>query len=186
MKHFNSLQLIWVLLGLLLASGAGAATYKWVDKDGQVHYSDTPVEGAERVDLPELPTYAAPAVPAPRKSGEEKERPDARPEYGRFEFVSPKPDQVFWNIAGELPVQLMLEPGLQNGDRINVYLDGKLTENSPTSSLSLTLTEVWRGEHSLRAVVVDAKGTARITAESGPFHVKQHSIQQPSPLKGGN
>ena len=35
------------LAATAFAVDAGAATYKWVDKDGKVHYSDQPVAGAE-------------------------------------------------------------------------------------------------------------------------------------------
>ena len=185
MKDSTTKKLIPVLLGLRLAFGAGAATYKWVDKEGRVHYSDKPVEGAERVDLPELPTYAAPVEPTAQRNGREPRRPDTGPAYTRFEFISPKSEQVFWDLVGKLPVQLALEPGLRDGDRINIYLDGKLTGNSPTTSLGMTLEEVWRGSHSLKAVVVGPDGAARITAESGTFHVKQHSQKLPNTVKRG-
>lgn len=177
----NRYYLLHVLLGLLLACSAGAATYKWVDKDGKVHYSDTPVEGAERVDLPSLPTYAAPVAPKQKSSKIQEDNADTGADdegdasaYTSLAFISPKPDQVFWATGGKLPVQLDLKPALQKGDRIDLYLNGSKVES--LTGLGTTLTEVYRGAHSLRAVVVGPDGAAKLSAESGTFYIKQQSI----------
>ena len=44
---------LWLLMLLIAAAGLAAAaeTYRWVDKDGHVHYSDRPRPGAERIEL---------------------------------------------------------------------------------------------------------------------------------------
>lgn len=40
------------LMALALSTTVGASEiYKWTDDDGNVHYTDTPVEGAERLDI---------------------------------------------------------------------------------------------------------------------------------------
>lgn len=166
---------------LLLLPAAGAATYKWVDKDGNTHYSDTPVEGAEPVKLPEPTTFDAPQ-PQPRaarspRNGEpvETETPEG---YSAFEFISPKQDQVFWATGGKVPVQLDLEPGLRQGHGINLYFNGKLLEES-LSGLGTTLTEAFRGAHTVRAVVVNQAGEEIASAGPITFHVKQRSIINP-------
>jgi hypothetical protein len=50
------------LTGLLLAGAASAGVYKWVDKDGKVHYSDKPVAGAQEQQI------RAPGVAQPGSS----------------------------------------------------------------------------------------------------------------------
>ena len=49
---------------LCLAAGLAAAapTYRWVDAQGQVHYSDRPVEGAQEVELKDIQSYTPPAI----------------------------------------------------------------------------------------------------------------------------
>lgn len=56
------LQLFFV--GLLLVGQIGQASelYRWVDKDGKVHYGDTPVEDAEKLKISTPETDAASAV----------------------------------------------------------------------------------------------------------------------------
>ena len=41
---------LFMILGVLPAVALGQV-YRWVDEDGKVHYSDKPVEQAERVDV---------------------------------------------------------------------------------------------------------------------------------------
>ncbi|MBW3566958.1 MAG: DUF4124 domain-containing protein [Proteobacteria bacterium] len=174
--------LIPALFLLLLLPVAVAGTYKWVDKDGNTHYSDTPVEGAEPVKLPE-PTTFDPPKPQPRKArsplNEEPAESEAPEGYATFEFISPKHDQIFWATGGEVPVQLSLEPGLRQGHGINLYFNGKLLEDSPMSGLGTTLTEAFRGAHTVRAVIVNAAGEEIASAGPVTFHVKQRSIINP-------
>ena len=167
---------------LLLPLVAWTGTYKWVDKDGNVHYSDQPVEGAEPVKLPEPTTFDAPEVrPGSMPRTDEREQPakaDTVAGYTDFGFISPKQDQVFWATGGEVPVQLSLRPGLREGHVINLYFNGELTA-SPMTGLGTTLQEAWRGAHTVRAVIVDAAGKEVASAGPVTFHVKQRSIANP-------
>lgn len=160
---------------VLLVPFAAAGTYKWVDKDGNVHYSDTPVKGAEEVDLPEPMVFDAPEVaPLPPPDAEAAEEKPFN--YKTFAFISPKQDQVFWNTAGAIPVQLDLEPGLQSGHEVQLYFRG---ERIDMNGLGTTLTEVYRGAWTIRAVVVGRDGKEIVAAGPVTFHVKQQSIANP-------
>ena len=53
----------YIMLLALVTVVAQAEVYKSVNEKGEVVYSDTPSQGAERVKLPALPTYSAPPVP---------------------------------------------------------------------------------------------------------------------------
>ncbi len=60
------------LLGLLLSAGALAGVYKWVDAQGNVHYSDKPqVQDAEQVEIESRPTDPA-RVSAQREALQEQ------------------------------------------------------------------------------------------------------------------
>ena len=57
----------WIFLAMLLAaSSASAQMYKWVDKDGKVHYGNTPPPGSKTTSV-KAPQSGA-AAPAPASS----------------------------------------------------------------------------------------------------------------------
>ena len=60
MRGWMAILLCWV------ATSAGAAVYRSVDAQGNVTFSDQPARGAEKVELPPVPTYPAPAYQSPR------------------------------------------------------------------------------------------------------------------------
>ncbi|MFO1428839.1 MAG: DUF4124 domain-containing protein [Candidatus Competibacteraceae bacterium] len=69
------LKFIILTLMLSLSATVPGAVYKWIDAEGQVHYSDRPPPGvtnAEVVDIPESGIETAPMQPA--SSAEELER----------------------------------------------------------------------------------------------------------------
>ena len=49
------------VLLILLSASVQADVYKSVDENGEVIFSDQPTPNAQRMKLPELPTYKAPA-----------------------------------------------------------------------------------------------------------------------------
>ena len=158
----------------LLPAFALAGTYKWVDKDGTVHYSDKPVQGAAEVDLPEAMIFEAPDVRPPSTPPVPV---DETPfSYTKFAFISPKQDQVFWNTAGRVPVQLDIEPRLQRGHAVQLYFNG---ERVAMNGLGTTLTDVTRGSWTVRAVVVGPDDKEIATTGPITFHVRQHSIAKP-------
>lgn len=166
-----------IFVALFIAAPAVAGTYKWVDKNGNVHYSDTPPpEGAEEVELPKPMTFDAPDV-APRPEPPERNE-DPASAYRTLEFISPKQDQVFWATGGEIPARLSVEPALRRGHRVQLFLDGELTPDSPLAGLGATLTGVFRGAHTLRAVIVDVDGNELFASPTVTFHVKQRAIPQ--------
>ena len=76
--NYCLIKLVILTLTLSLSAAALSEVYKWVDAEGQVHYSDRPppdVKNAEVVDIPESDIETTPAAPAqPDSSAEELER----------------------------------------------------------------------------------------------------------------
>jgi len=58
-----------MLAMLLLAPGAQAQIYKWVDEKGQVHYDDRPPEGKDPKDAKKMAPAPAAAKGAPNAGG---------------------------------------------------------------------------------------------------------------------
>ncbi|MES2129660.1 MAG: DUF4124 domain-containing protein [Pseudomonadota bacterium] len=78
---------IFVVLGLVLGAGAQAQVYKWVDAQGQVHYSGKP-EASGKAKVSELKVAAPPSTAPPDAApqGLSMVRPGApRPRVSNFQ-----------------------------------------------------------------------------------------------------
>lgn len=172
---------LFTLLLLCLCAQAAGAAYRWVDESGQVHYSDRPREGATRIELGGAQTYQGPRAPATRPASTQEggATPPAAPAeiYTSLRVVRPGPEETYRNIGGQLPVTLSLSPALKPGHSVRVYYDGGQVTAWPEKMLSFTLTDIYRGEHNLRAAIVDAQGREVASSESTTFYVHQTSIQ---------
>jgi hypothetical protein len=169
---------ILALLGLFVAAAATADVWRWVDENGVVHFSDTPVEGAERIDVSESSrtTGARVFTPAPQIAPDATAAPEA-PEEFRYESLtvaSPAAEETLWNIEGTLSVSLALTPGLQSGHQVRVYFNG---ESRMVNSTSFTINEVYRGVHNIQAEVLDATGKLMIRSQPNRFYVQQTTVR---------
>jgi hypothetical protein len=168
------------LVLLLVASLAEAQAYRWVDKDGVVHYSDRPQAGAEEIELETAPAVNIPprrtiAPPGATPSGDDQER-DVDVAYQTLAIASPAAEETLWNIGGVLNVSLDLQPALKQGHLLRVYFDGNPQQ---VSSTRFQLQEVWRGVHNLQAEVLDENGQLMIRSQPSRFYVQQTTIVNP-------
>ncbi len=163
----------------LVALGQGTA-YRWVDDDGVVHFSDRPHEGAEEVRLGQPPGFSSPAIPpAPRPATPATPTTDPAPTYESLDILQPGQEETLWNIGGILTVSVRVRPALRADHRLQLYYDGQALDPLPPGVTSFELSEVWRGEHTLRATIVDGDGQALAESPTRTFYVQQTSIQQP-------
>lgn len=173
----------WLITGALAVAAipAGAELYRWVDASGTVHYSDTPKEGAEQITL--KPTNVirsrAPAA-TPRSQNTQSAEEGAEPgsdeppvQYTAVNITSPTDDQTLWNIGGTLTVQIQVEPKLQKGHGVVLYYDGRAVNTDPVVSSSITIDNVYRGQHSVRASVKDLDGKTLFNGSQVSFIVQQ-------------
>jgi hypothetical protein len=176
------LKWLAVLIALVTSANAGPA-WTWVDAGGQVHYSDRPVPGAKQIELPGAQAFAAPRAPASPSSQNAGSAPQsttnrAQP-YRSIAIVTPSQQQTLWNIGPTLNVQVALEPGLQAGHRIDVYLDGQ-RKNLDATSAERQVPEVPRGVHTMQAVVVDSTGAEIVRSVATTFMVQQTTLLNPN------
>jgi hypothetical protein len=173
----------WLILlsALLVTTASGTPAWTWVDENGQVHFSDRPVPGARQVELTGAQGFGAPAarpVPAPTPTAAQPP-PGTTQAYRTVSIASPSEQQTLWNIGAVLTVQVALDPPLQAGHRVDLILDGQ-RRNLNTVSSQMTLSEVYRGTHTLQAVVIDAAGAEVMRSPTRNFIVQQNSIQNPN------
>ncbi len=173
----------WLILlsTLLVTAASGAPAWTWVDADGQVHFSDRPVPGARQVELTGAQGFGAPAArPAPTTpTVAQPTEGAARAPYRAINIASPAEQQTLWNIGAMLTVQIEMDPPLSSAHRVDVLLDGQ-RRNLNTASMQVTLPEVFRGTHTLQAVVIDATGAEVMRSPTRNFFVQQNSIQNPN------
>ena len=174
-----------ILLFALTTSLVHAApAWRWVDANGQVHYSDTPVPGATQIELSGAQTFGSSArqPAAANKSASQpasQRSTGANERYRAFNIVSPKQQETLWNVGTVVSVQIELDPLLQTGHLVDLFVDGQRL-NLNTRSTDFTLENVYRGTHTVQAVIVDQSGAEVIRSLATTFMVQQSSIQNPN------
>jgi hypothetical protein len=165
-----------ILCLALCGTALAADTYRWVDKDGVVHYSDQPNPGAERIPLTTAPlpgSVAPQQAPARPAAG-----PATQPVYAGCEISSPNPDQVFTNTTA-VGASVSVLPGLQSGHRITMRLNGQIVQGWPDASQSYQLQDLARGSYTLQALIVDGANRPVCSSRALMFHVRQPSMLTP-------
>jgi hypothetical protein len=173
-----------LILLFALTAGAvhGAPAWRWVDANGQVHYSDTPVPGATQIELSGAQSFGS----SPRQSAADKpagpsqgKTAGSAQSYRTFTIVSPQQQETLWNVGTVVNVQVELDPPLAPSHLLDVYVDGERRYLNTTST-ALTLEDIYRGVHTIQAVVVDQTGAEVIRSLATTFMVQQSSIQNPT------
>jgi hypothetical protein len=103
--------------------------------------------------------------------------------YQSVEVVSPAEQETLWNIQTNLQVQVRFQPALLPGHRYDLLYDGQ-RRNVNTAAPSVTLPDVFRGEHTLQVVVIDSAGTEVMRSPARVFFVQQTSTLNPN--RAGN
>lgn len=177
--------LLFLLLNMVVCH---AAIYMQTDKNGNTVYSDTPFGHAQRMELPSgnqvspskviLPV----AVPVSTKPGPSEgplldttvvpvEQLTHQP-YVTFYINSPKDQESIQNQP-VIPVEITLEPKLQQGDTVQLVLDEKLAGH-PVESTHLELNQIDRGVHQLYAIILDSN--QKITNKTKSITIYVHRV----------
>ncbi len=178
---------VTVLLGCaaLVPAGlaAGTTTYRWVDAQGVVHYSDTPHPGAEQIQLSGAQTYHGTPVPATTQ-GAPAPPPAAAAgaAYQSCVITQPVPDtDLFAPEVVNISVRTI--PALRQGDTLNVAVDG-----TPMPAVgdgqSFQIQQPERGSHTISAEVHAVDGSVVCSATPVTFSVQRPSVFSPAaPVK---
>jgi hypothetical protein len=169
----------FLLLGVALAAGAASEVWRWKDANGVVHYSDSPVPGAVRVQLDQAPSAgaAAKAASAAKAPPPVPEPPSVR--YTRCAVTDPTPDQNF-RLGETVSAALAIEPELQPGHRIQVNLNNAAYPDWPETATAQLLNGLVRGTYTLSMRVLGPNDRVLCTGPGIAFHVRQSSILSPA------
>jgi hypothetical protein len=173
----TTLFLLAILAGPVFA---GQTVWKWVDAEGVTHYADRPVPGATKMELstgttPSNANSSSAAFPSSQPASVE----DAGPVYRNFEIWKPANEETIANTGGQVSVNVRIEPVLQPGHSLSLYLDGRLIEGFPGNTTSYDLVDVPRGGHTVVAIVTDSRGNRIQETPRIAFYVRQESVAQP-------
>lgn len=180
-------SIVFICCVLLTTAATAQQIYRWVDDDGVVHYSDQPrgtgqTSSVEAVDIKVPPGISNPirtiSTGGSLDDPDEQSSDEPLDAYRDVAIAEPAEQQVVWNIATRLPVQLTVDPPLAGSHRIQLELDGQPI-GEPISETSTTVSPVYRGEHSLTPVVIDADGNTVFIGATTTFYVQQASVNRP-------
>lgn len=159
---------------LMITYSVLADVYKWTDSSGEVHFSDTPRSGAEKVDLPEVQTYSSPPIPpAPVETSSTDESDQAT--YKKITIVQPQDQATIRNNEGSVAVAVQLEPGLKAGDKFQLIYDGT-SLGQPQTTPVFTVKGIYRGSHTLSVQVLDSKNNVLITSQTITIFMHQSRV----------
>lgn len=158
-----------------LALGSQAAIYKWVDRSGAVHYSDTPTRDAEQIQLSDPTIYTPVSSDLENRTGQAPSQAAKPAKYSSFTIVSPASNEMVQANGGTVTLAFQTEPALQSGHYIQVVLDGRIQDQHATG-LQFQLHNLSRGAHMIHASIHDAAG--RLVARSNivQFFVRQVTV----------
>lgn len=164
---------------LLLAASAQADVYKSINEKGEVIYSDQPAPNAQRMKLPELPTYTAPTIPS-LSSTPPPPKPAESP-YRSVKIVAPENNATIRDNQGVVRVQVAIDPQLMTtqGHKIQFYLNGE-PHGIPVGTTSISFSNLDRGTYTLTTSVVDAEGAILGSADPVVFHLHRESVLNPN------
>ena len=171
-----------VLLALFLTPGiASAVICKTVDAEGGVSYADLPAaECPQAVKLPDYSRYAPRPIQQPAKRAAEATGSVVRFErYTSMTIVQPQAGGTVRSNEGKVPVSIALEPALQQGHSVQLFLDGRAVSGS-FDAPAIELAGVDRGSHNLQARVVDGSGRRLIESPSVRFTLRKIGLNDPA------
>lgn len=165
-----------VLLFSAVSVFAADSVYRWVDKDGVIHYGgQPPSKDAKPAALPEIQTYSNrtgnKALPLSPLDAEAKPA-GSTTTVKEVRILAPVQDEIFRDPQGVVNVAVSVSPALPVGAGVIFYLDGAAKNARPIAATSMTFNGIERGEHNVTAAVLDATGKELMRAPAVTFHSK--------------
>lgn len=151
------MKYIFALILYTFCLSSYADVYQSTDSNGNILYTDTPSQQAEKLILPQsdLPPQQPQVAPDPKTAPGTPAEKKANVPYTLFELQTPKDQETLQNESN-VTITINIKPELQPGDNIQIYMDGKpIGTPAPTTSFNLGRLE--RGTHQFYAELIDAQ-----------------------------
>ncbi len=181
----------YCLISLLLLTGiAHAEVYRWVDKNGNVVFSDSPpAKGspesrkAEKIKIAPITTVPSfkpqPEPQAADATSNSKDTGKERATVGRytvFVITSPPAGESVRNNAGNVNIEFDVVPPLDvvAGHSVHVFMDGEEVANGQQTGF--VLNNVDRGTHTLYGEIKNLQGDLIGKTNRISFTLQRHSV----------
>lgn len=155
-----------------------AAVYQYVDENGNVVFTDKPVNGAfeRKLKEPAVIKFKKQASETEVKSGSEPTQKEEAQKYSNFAIESPELNAAIRDNAGNVTVVISAKPELQTkfGHYIQLTLDGKRLDQKYASN-RISLNNLDRGSHTVSATLLNKTGSVLQTTTSVTFFLQRYS-----------
>lgn len=170
-----------VMLGLVVLPLAAQQIFKTVDENGNTVYTDQrPSDDAEPLKLREL-TVVEPVLIGDSSTVDQNTSTTSAASIP-VRVVSPAVEETIWNTAYRLDVSVELGAPMPSGASLAYRVDG--VERAQTREQSISIEEVWRGEHQLQVELRNADGRVLGSSEPITFYMRQASALNPPRGRG--
>ncbi len=183
---------LFVLLILISLIGY-ADIYMQTDKNGNTTYSDVPTsDKAIKIEAPEVNTTSSTTsatTPSNASAGaqtlpsNQMISTEAKKPYTAFVISSPA-DQATIQNQPAISVNVSVTPSLQEGDVVQIYLDGSPWGKS-LHATQFTFTAPDRGTHQISAKLLDKNGQTLKDTPSNTIYVHHAALGASPPRVGG-
>lgn len=167
----------YTLLLLLISLAVQAEVYRSVDREGNVIFSDTSTDNAEKIELQQSYTYSPPVIID--LADDEPPPPPIEITVPNYTLVitSPSQNETIRENAGNITIDSSVTPPINTdrGDKLIFSLDGKLKSDAQDAT-SYTFTNVDRGSHIAVVSVIDNTGNVIKTSKSILFHLQRSVV----------
>lgn len=170
MKITSRYLFLLIMLSSLAIAEESKKLYKWVDKNGKVHYSDQPRKGAEEIQVRQLPAVKMklPQIPLQSRKSADTEKQAQSNQYDSVKISYPENDSVVRNNAGIVTLSAAIQPALAKGHTISYFIDGKqVAANS--RSITQQVKELTHGSHTASFKIIDDQGKTLQASDTVSF-----------------
>ncbi|MBB1270713.1 DUF4124 domain-containing protein [Shewanella sp. SR44-3] len=177
----TQLHISWLLSALLLSlslSGVVIANtvYRWVDDNGKVHYSDTPVKNAQVFDSKENTRNQVKVTHGSAQDKHQSQQVSAAGIQYQVSIVSPTEEATLRDNNGEFSARVSVMPETPKGSLIRLILDDQPYGQAQTS-VNFNLKAVERGEHTLIAELISQSGKVLASSPSRRIFLHQANLK---------
>lgn len=155
--------------------------YMQTDSQGNTVYSDKPTNTAVKLNLPTTnggtPTPSTPTtvtVTTPASTTPSTTTVIIKKPYTTFALTAPA-DQATIQNQPTIPVDITIDPALQEGDKIQVYLDG-VAWGPAGASTHFEFTAPDRGTHQISAKLIDNNAQVLKTTTSNTIYIHHAAL----------
>ena len=172
-------RLIAALFLAAATAAAGQSVYRVVDEEGNVTFTDTPPSGAMAEVQPLNAPNTTPAIQIAGQPASDDAAPQSTHvtvEYDTL-ITSPADQSTIPMGPGNFVVQVAVRPGLGTGEHLVLTLDGEPV-GAPKRTASWKLTNVFRGEHRLQVLRLDANGARQHASAEQVVYVMRPIVRK--------